>query len=171
MSEQSLYQQQKKTKPLIEEIIPEYIDGDMKNAVLDFVAWLRENNMKPTWVLTNSWKAVCKGRALYYIRMVDCEWKKEFGKYWVITLYFDHLDKYEDIIFNENSQNIIINNISYCKSCKECAPGNKVTVFGKEVNVCANVPMTWIWDADKPKIEIIKRLLELEKLARTEKVR
>ena len=46
---------QKKPKPEIENVIPEYLDGDMKKTALDFVAWLRANKMNPVWASANIW--------------------------------------------------------------------------------------------------------------------
>jgi len=39
----TLYQQQKITKPKAEDIIPDFIGGDMQKNVLDYVAWLGTN--------------------------------------------------------------------------------------------------------------------------------
>jgi len=38
---------EKKAKPQIEEVIPQYLDGDMRRAALGFVAHLRANKMPP----------------------------------------------------------------------------------------------------------------------------
>ena len=51
MSEQKpcLLDEQRKARPKIEDAIPEYMDGTMKAAALDFIAWLRANKMSPGW--------------------------------------------------------------------------------------------------------------------------
>ena len=46
---------QSKTKPKIEEVIPEYLTGDNKQRALDFATWLRTNKMSPAWKITNGW--------------------------------------------------------------------------------------------------------------------
>ena len=51
----SLLQEQKRTKPKIEDLIPVYVAGDNPQNAFDLVAWLRENKMSPGWAgFTNS---------------------------------------------------------------------------------------------------------------------
>ena len=42
---------QAKQKPQIEEIAPDYLDGDVLGNLLDFFAWMRANRMAPTFVI------------------------------------------------------------------------------------------------------------------------
>ena len=181
----SLYHQQKEIKPLIEDIINEYLDGDIKNTALDFVAYIRENNMKPVWALTNSWKISYKSKGIFYIRI--CMEKKynaygPIGTSWVITPYFSHIHEYEESIVNEGLHNIICDNVFHCvhsgrsdssgAGCnpnKSCAGGATKTVFGKELKgLCVSRPLIWFYDPDETAIDCIKRLLELEQNAREE---
>jgi len=48
----TLAQQQAKDKPLIEDLIPVYLDGDATNRAMDFAAYMRKNKMKPVWAST-----------------------------------------------------------------------------------------------------------------------
>ena len=41
------YKEQKAIKPKIEDLIPNHLDGDMKESALDFIAFLRKNKMAP----------------------------------------------------------------------------------------------------------------------------
>ena len=46
MSEQKKvirYTEQNKIKPMIEDVIPDFLDGDNKKIALEFIAYLREN--------------------------------------------------------------------------------------------------------------------------------
>ena len=52
----SLYQVQKEINPKVEDVISDYLDGEMKRIALDFIAFLRTNKMNPAWTLTNLWK-------------------------------------------------------------------------------------------------------------------
>ena len=169
---ESSYQQQKKSKPLIEDVIPGHLNGgELKNA-LDFILYLRDNKVKPVWTLYNSWKAICNGDVLYYIRICDADHyrrsRPDNPPAWVITPYLNHLDKYEDAVTEEGLQHILWDNVGYyCSSCRQCAPGKDVTVIGREIkSVCRNVPLIWAFDPDEATINGIKRLLKLEKEAR-----
>ncbi|MCL2433424.1 MAG: hypothetical protein FWD16_02770 [Clostridia bacterium] len=147
----------------------------MQKTALGFVEYLRANKINPVLTNHNAWKAVCKGKALLYIRICDADHYRrrcpDNPPSWVITLYFDNLKKYEDMVISEGLQSIIWDNVGYyCKSCRGCAPGGDITVLGKEINgVCIKVPLTWAFDPDQATINGIKRLLELEQKARQEK--
>jgi len=189
----SLYQQQKAIKPLVEDIIPEHIEGGMKNSALDFIAWLRANKMKPAWTLTNQWKAVYKGRNI--CRITLSPWNEFKKVMWVVTAYLEHIKEYEDAIINEDLQNFVWDNVIYCvQKPKEsfppveyryyalkspcntwgCAPGKTGVVCGKELtNICRNSNRQYFWfhDPDDASLNVIKRRLELEQTARTNKSR
>jgi len=97
----SLYQQQKAIKPLALDVIPEYLDGGMKESAIDFAMWLRANKMKPSWVLTNQWRAVYKGKSICRItlrqpQIANPKWQ------WIVTAYLEHLAAYEEIVISEN---------------------------------------------------------------------
>ena len=166
---------EKAAKLKIEEVIPEYLNGDMQKLALDLVAYLRANKMNPTQTAHNSWKVNYKGSCLCYVRICDAEhYYRKFPDNppsWVITLYLNYINEYENVIINEKLQDIILNNVGYlCTSCRHCAPGRDVTVLGKEIKgVCAGVPLTWVFDPDETTLNGIKKLLELEQVARTKK--
>jgi hypothetical protein len=173
----SLYQEQKKTKPKIEDLIPEYLDGEMKDSALGFIAALRVNKINPSWTLTNQWKAVCKGKNI--IRVSLAPWTpsgKSKNAKWVITAYLQHLDTYTEIIIAEGLQSFLYDSVNYCVHkpsnsppaeafrqhsfefpCNtwNCAPGKALTVCGKELT-----------NPDKNTLNAIMRFLELERMAR-----
>jgi len=161
---------QRKPKPKIEDVISEYLDGDMKKVALDFVAYLRENKINPLWSgINNRWKAVYKCKVLYYINLGREEW--------IVVPYLLNMDKYEQSIRNEELESIILDNIAYCTSCpryreihsvsKPCFPGLTKTILGQEINgICFGRPLTWVYNPDEAKLNGIKKLLEFEKEAR-----
>ena len=179
---ESLYQEQKKTKPKIEDAIPEYLEGNLRKTAQDFVAYLRENKMKPSWMLTNSWKVNYKNKCICQMRI----WADKInhfgppGTSWVITPYLDYVDRYKAQIMDEGLQNTIWNNVFYCvhnsgrggKGCnpiKSCASGRSVMLFGKELKgICCTRPLIWFFDPDEMAIDCIKRLLVFEQNARDE---
>jgi len=186
----SLYQQQKAAKPLIEGVIPDHLDGEMKVIALDFIAHMRANKMNPAWTLTNQWKVLCKGKNLCRISL-DKWWSphKEDTR-WVVTAYLQNLESYAETEVNEGLQNLLWGNVFYCVHKPEesfppqelrnhafilpcnlwnCAPGKSKTVCGKELtNICRNGNRQYFWfrNPNAEVIEGIKRLLELERKAR-----
>jgi len=185
----SLYQRQKVTKPLIEDTIPEYLDGDRKNAALDFAAYMRANRMKPAWSLTNKWKAVYRGKAICNICISTCDEKGYHRGYyarpgaaasWYINPYLTHMEAYKDIIMSEGLQDLVWNSAFRCVysgespspgvGCspdKPCAPGGVITVLGKEIeHNCCNHLSLLMWNPDEAALRGIETLLELEKRAR-----
>ena len=183
----SLYQQQKAAKPLVEDLVSQHFDSEMKTLALDFAAHMRENKMKLTWTLTNQWKAVCRGRCVCYVGL---EYDKNVS--WTITPYLEHIKEYEETIINEGLQNFVLDNMIYCCHADKherpknspaikhfglnypcnlwnCAPGADIVVCGVEIkNKCRNGNRRHYWfkDPDVTELKAVKRLLELEQQAR-----
>ncbi|MCL2363456.1 MAG: hypothetical protein FWC71_02200 [Defluviitaleaceae bacterium] len=189
----SLYQEQKKIKPKIEDVIPVCLDGDMQDIALDFVATLRSNKINPSWTLTNQWKSVCKGKNIFRLSLLP--WTppgKSQNAKWVVTAYLQHLDKYTDIVIAENLQSFLFDNVNYCVQkpsnsppeaafrqhsfappCNtwNCAPGKDIIICNQKLtNICANGNREYFWfhDPDKNTLNAIIRLLNLERTARLE---
>ena len=181
------YKVQKGNRPKIEEVISYCLDGDLQRSALDFTAWLRENGMpvKLHTSTTRSQRAEYKGVPICYIIIYGEEdWKSLGGHhrgdpvYWSVSPVLFNMNKYEEMIKNENLH-INFNGIIYwcthgingdgkgrCDPNKACAGGRDFTIFGSGVKgVC-----TGLWPAiknpDETTIKNIKRLLELEQNAR-----
>ena len=174
MSEQNWYDtisaiaiEQKKTKPKIEDVIPYYLDGNMKKTALDFVSYLHENKMKPVWASANAWKVSYKSKGVCYVRLHRGEIEKNNwnSKSWVIEPRIFNYDEYEEQIVNEKLQDIIWKNLYYCKFCHPAPCKIRNTkLLGKEVKgICGGRPPAWFWDPGEAEINCVKRLLEFEK--------
>ena len=172
--------EQKKTRPKIETFASEYLDGTLKDNVLEFIADLREMKMNPSYAgILNAWTLSHTGKLLARIQFYNDECKWVNKRTWSVSLYLNNLHMYEDVIISEGIQNVLWDNIrgyctDGCKSTKApirpCHPGKTLTLAGKEFKrVCVCYPHIWIWDADKAMLSNIKRLLELEKQARVAK--
>jgi len=191
----SLYQQQKASKPPVEDMIDEYLDGKMKKLALDLAAHFRANKMKPAWCLTNQWRAVYKAKNICRITLYPGHLPAppEIRATWVVTAYLMHLQDYEETVIREDMQRFVWDNVVYCVHkpidspppvesrrthglglpCNHwnCAPGNNITICGKELtNICRNTNRQYFWchDPGEATISAIKRLLELEQKARAE---
>ena len=64
---------QAKEKPQIEAIAPDYIDGDVLNNLLDFVAWMRANRMTPTFA-NKSKESVNYTSHVCYVKLFHGAW-------------------------------------------------------------------------------------------------
>ncbi|MCL2546582.1 MAG: hypothetical protein FWE06_05230 [Oscillospiraceae bacterium] len=174
MSEITTLAYQKEHKPKIEEVIPAMLKNNSEKIALDFVAFLRESKINPTWTLHNAWKVMNKGKPICYIRLGCCFWRSKHSDdgRWEVTPYLNHMSEYENAVLDEGLQDLIWDNLCYCKSCgNNCAGSVNKTILGKEIeNICGGnigyrfpVPIT---NPDDTEIDGIKRLLELEKKAR-----
>jgi len=165
---------QRTTKPKIEEVLPYYLDGKMLNFAFDFITYLRAEKMNPGWSLHNAWKANSKGKPLCYIRLGK-DWVRETKNVkWVIFLYLDHMDEYADKILDENWQDLIWDDLHYCRkpNCPYgCNPGMTATILGKEFSgLCPTIyKRVSFVNPDVATIKIITMLLELERQARATK--
>ena len=91
MPEQKLsFKEQKALKLKIEDEIPKFLDGEMKQSALDFIAYMRANKMQPAWLSTNSWKANYKGQNI-------CDHTHHCGPGWGMTFLGS---EYENVCHN-----------------------------------------------------------------------
>ena len=180
----SLYQQQKAIKPLVENVIPDFLEGDTAELALDFATHLRANKIKLSWVLANQWRAVYKGRAICRVTiyqrhmLTDAKYQASTCKKykWIVTAYLENLEKYEKTAINEKLQRFLWENVYYCvQKPKEsppaepfrnyalswpcnlwgCAPGKSMTVCGKELtHICCNGNRQYFWFHDPDKATV-----------------
>ena len=169
----TLLKVQRELKPKIEDVIPKYLDGDMKETALAFAEYMQQIKMPLRWAgVHNAWRALYKGKAICYVRFPRGENDNERanGK-WVINPHLYNFDTYADIILSEGLQDFIWDNVFYCMFCRTpcygSPPGKDVVVLGKEIkSVCFGRQPTWVYDPVEADIEILKRLLQLEQQAR-----
>lgn len=125
-----LYTEQKTTKPMIEDIITQLLHGENRQMALDFVAYLRENKMPPTWASANSWKVSFKNKGVCYIKL------DQHGRsVWRVNPIIDHTKEYDEFTQRENLRNVIQQNPAYCTRChpgtcaKACTPSAEEDSF------------------------------------------
>ena len=59
---------QKPYKPKIDDVIGDLLDGEKLSRALEFIAYLKNKKMSFRWANTNTWKVVCKGVTIFYIK-------------------------------------------------------------------------------------------------------
>jgi hypothetical protein len=167
--------EQEKAKPLIEDFIIKHLNGNLKQTVLSFVAYLRENNMTLKWVSMNGWDAVLKKEKVCHIN-VPLGTGTLDEHIWFVSPILDCIADYEKTIKSEGLQDFIWSNVFYCvhdpkspyagRNCnpkKGCAGGIDITTLGKEIRgKCGHRPHLHIFNPDDTALGKIKRLLELE---------
>lgn len=110
---------QRQVKPKIEDVIPLYLDGEMKINALEFINYMKNNKITFRWAgVRNTWKATYKGKPICYLRLADGNapaWLSSIqNAKWTVTPYLNNISEYEDKIINENWQNLIWDNLFYC---------------------------------------------------------
>jgi len=176
---------QQKNKPKIEEVAPHLLDNEMLHSVLDFSKYAKENKTELKWAgIHNTWKALYKGKVIFYIRLkspnnnlkLDTHYSDLSNKSWAIEAYIYNIEEYSKIIFAENLQDVVWANLYHCTNCfpdRICAKSKGVTknILGKNIdNLCRGHRIFWFWDPDKTTIKCVKRLIELEKQVRADKL-
>ena len=189
-------QQEKKTKPKLENLIPQYLDGDMKKIALDFIAYMRENKMAPSYRPSLRYKCNYKGKGICTISLPrmfpnpNPYSDNEFGQpwmendidihknNWVVIPQLDNFSEYETQI-DEDMRNIICNpkNMYHCNGCwmsnanfpeprDMCGPRPVRTLFGKEFHGLCGRGFFWFYNPNEAEIDCVKKLLEFEIKAR-----
>jgi hypothetical protein len=88
-------QDQKESKPKIDNVICHYLDGDPLKDALNFIEYIRASKMKIKWSAVNVWKVTYKRKHVLDIRITDGVLS--------VRLVYDHLStrkgyvSYEDI--------------------------------------------------------------------------
>jgi len=181
MSEITTLAYQKANKPKIEDVIPEKLKNCSTMAALDFVVYLRENKLNPAWTLHNAWKVINKGKPICYIRLGCCFWRSKHSDdgRWEVTPYLNHIDEYENTIHDEGLQDLVWDNLCYCKSCGHrhtCDGSASKIILGRKIEnlCCGNITTRFPVPVATPndvEIDGIKKLIALEKKARAENSR
>ena len=160
MSEQSkvsLYQEQKKIRPKIEDVIQDYLDNNKLKSALDFIFFLKSNKMPPQWASADSWSVSYKNKRVCYIKLGNGSWR--------IVHSGDYDSGYENCMFSEGLKEYIWNNVCFCRNCAGCAPGIHATILGKEfdhVCFCGKFQFT---NPDAEALHCSKRLVDVRKNA------
>ena len=180
-------QKERINKPLIEDYIVKFLDGDkMKNA-LNFNIYMSENKTplrKESRLHT--WSRIYKGKPVCEV-FIGGDVPGLFPGNWRIRLRLNNMEAYEDYIINAGWQDYFWGKVEYCKhseksplfgtnftDCKPskgCFMGNNTVVLGKLFeNYCAACNLGDFWNPDETVInDMIKKLLNLEIKARDNK--
>jgi len=154
----------KATKPKVEDVLGEVLDGDAQTNALDFVAFLRANKLSPNLAAANSWAVAYKGQRVCFIRTYgSANYHNLKGGSWHICFANSKFANFDDEQYNldEKLKNLIWDNISHCQNHDyACNPGDPMTIFGKKFD---SVCHQWLFmiNPDANAVECAKKIIML----------
>jgi len=162
---ESLFKQQKKARPKVEDMICEYFEGEIKQNALDFVAWLRANKLSPRFGATNAWYIYHGNENFCSIRIESKAWptvELEPEKTAFCICFAAYTEYHNELLNTEELKEAVIAGL---KPCTDCSPNCErteelpiATVCGEKIeNVC--VPYYLVFN--DPGAEIIERIKEV----------
>jgi len=161
MSEQKVsllsFKEQKALKPKIENIISECLVGEMQNAALDFIAYIKSLKMTPRWSNRNAWVVNYKGRGVCKIYVWDNGWfiRPSFN--------YDYEDELMAFLVENKLEEIMWANIYHCQACGKspatCMQKSKM-ILGKEFKGVCSCVLFQFHNANVNAIECVKKLID-----------
>ena len=150
---------EKKAKPKIEDIVRDYLSGEILSNAINFISYLKENKMSPQWSAANSWKVSYKAHNVLFIRLgSESQYYGIDRGSWYVYAF---IGEYEDVLPDEYKE-IVWSNIKYCNKCSHCR-GERMMIFGKEFhNVCDSFIAI---NPDEKVVECIKNIIPMRKKA------
>jgi len=161
---ETLVQEQARTKPKVEDIIPLYLDGESRKSLVGFMEFCLSENIRCKWSATNRWKIVYKGESLgmLYIGSSPC---MGAGKHYDKNIWYTHINSFpylgEQVIDSEKLAEVIYRNVLPCqRGSKSCSKSDTVIIYGKAFeDVCPNSGSRFA-NPDAETMDYIKRSLE-----------
>ncbi|MDD4494825.1 MAG: hypothetical protein PHV32_10870 [Eubacteriales bacterium] len=142
-------------KPKIEEIAPDYLDGDVLDNLLDFVAWMRANKMTPTFA-NKSKEGIDYTSHVCYVKLFHGKWA-----IWISGKHRKHKSGFiDDFLACEELKDVVGASLARCGDCGHGCPPYTVKVCGtKYDNVCACCTVRFN-NPSTETLKIVKRVIE-----------
>lgn len=145
----------------IEDYINENLNGEAKTVALDFISFLRENNIDFYKDNSGDWKNKIyyhlkfKGEFVGFIAVKDPD---EPQNLW--TVWSDNCKAFENEIISSEIKETAYKYIDFCAKCGACSGGRSKNIFGKKFNgVC--VCTFRIDNPDTSDFKFLKVMIEL----------
>lgn len=150
----------------IENIIGEVLTGEAQKNALEFVAYLRANEMlfergNGYWENQLYWLIKYKNEYVCFI-LINGTGTEEKFKPW--TIWSDDSDSnwFENFPLNEHMKEIAWKYIDFCGNCGSCSGGTRKTIFEKEFNNVCRTTMRFI-DPDTETVELMIKMVDIRK--------
>ena len=127
----------------------------MKKNALDFVEWLRENQLPPRWAGIFAWKVYYKNQYICYINFsypAKGSWEVKPNR-----LFFEEYGKY---ITDDELKKFVLDDIVHLPGCnRECGRKKNIEFLGKRFDeICSCWPFV-IKNPDGAALEKLKKLV------------
>ena len=143
-----------KSKPKIEEVAPDFLDGDKLINILDFAAWLRANKLSPQF------KSKGLGGACYTTRVCHIKIHRDSWHIWCTGQKGACIN---DFLTCEELREIVSASLAPCQSCgHQCNSGQgfTITVCGQSFeHICGCCPIRF-HNPDANTLKIIEKVIE-----------
>ena len=156
----ALTQEQKTTKPKIDDVIENYLSGEPLKNLQDFIAYLREIKLSPRWASTNAWASKHKSQLVSTIRLQGSSALELKENEWVVHMLekFGH-NYLDEFISCEKFKEVVWNNIKPCNRCSSCGPRNKEYMGKKFDSICG----LRIINPSGETLDYVKKIVEANK--------
>lgn len=161
---ESLLKEQKTAKPNIEDVVGDFLEGKTLKNAMEFIAFLRNNNMNPRWCSTNGWRVTGKkSKPICYIQLGGPKypWMSylKVGD-WVIGELESLGRKYlDEFISSDEMKKFVWTSVKPCSRCSSCGPRSG-TYMGKTYDECCALR---IINPKAEGLELAKKLVEANK--------
>ena len=167
MSEKANYapiEEQKNTKPNIEDVISDFLEGDALRNAMDFVAFLRENNMNPRWSSANAWRVTGKkSKPICKINLGGAKgaWMNHMkvGDWQIIELEGLERKYLDEFAASDEMREFVWANVRGCVRCSSCGP-RKWTYIGRQFDECCGLKFV---NPDAKELELVKKIVEVNR--------
>jgi len=136
---ETLAQEQKKTKPKLDDFIITGLISELRQDVFAFLDYCKTKKISYPWSSTNTWTLKAKGKSIGLIQVGSKESPEQYDNiHWTIGVGFRELHQYDDFVIKEDLQNIILKSLTHCTNCNTyCTLGYADKILGKEYrNLC-----------------------------------
>lgn len=158
----------------IEDVIMAVLQGDARRNALDFVAYLRTNEI-PLEESENYWEVAYKDRCVCFLYINGAGekpgpwtiWSDQEPGAWASWPGGDDHGEPRDFPMDAHTKEIAWANVNFCGSCGgDCSPGKRKTILGRDFdNVCGSAmaftnPDTEALDCAKKMVALRKREID-----------
>ena len=151
------------SEQLVKDEINEFLKGELLKNALDFMAFLKENEMIAGG---HHGEVSYKNNSMCFIHIGS---GAERPNPWTIYIEGDYNAIYGDTSIDERLKEIAWANVHFCGSCGGGCPEKTVSLFGKEFNNVCNAELAF-YKPDTEALECVKKLLVMRKREILEKI-
>ena len=157
----SLFQEQKKSKPTVDELVQSIEDAELQHRVEEFVSFLKDCKMNPSWYATNSFNYGCKGKRV--LRLMFDRKDRHAGRDNAVEMHVlladgEELDAYLAKLPQEERDSFTKHKF-FCRACGKCAPGKRFAVLGETYEGVCHLFHIVFADPTQQQLDDIKGLI------------